>query len=838
MATLRNDFRFAVRRFLGAPAFSVTVVLILAIGIGVNIAVFSLFDRVVLKKLPVSKPEQLVLLSERSILERGSLNAWGDPRFYFSYLAYRSMQDGNHTFEGLAAMAVIPVTLANRETAEKVFAESVTGNYFELLGIHAIAGRLISPADDVVHNGNRVAVLSGSYWRARFGADPSLINHSVLVNGQPFEIVGVVDYEGFSNEYVPALFIPLASESVLTPGSQDKPSSPLYRWIVVFGRLKPGVAQSQAQAELGGIWWNWRKDALAKLFTDEESDRRWLQTQLVLEDGSQGLPFLKSVLGGPVKGLLCLVFLVLIVGCSNVATLFLVRAARKRNELNLLAAIGASPIEIFRHVLAEGFLVGTAGSFTGIALGIAILHMSRKWVPVPGGPRESLILPLDVWVWVAAVVLGIATCVIVSIAPAILCLRLNPADSLRSGSPRLTAAGSRTRNVLVVSEIALSLVLLLSASLFAWTLYDLRSIHPGYSTDRLITFAVDAPSLGKDSAQTRNEYEAIKANLTRLGGVGSVSYTSMTLLSGDQSGGTITVPGFEDKYSNRTTDEMWVTPEFMHTVRIPLIAGRDFSVQDSETSEKVAIADTAFIDRYFGGNIQGALGRRLGLGSGDDVKLDVQIVGVVPVIRAVTLRSAPGLPFLYFPYDQIWSERPSYPASFYLRTNVDPTNVVGMVRASIRAVDRDLPILGLQTMQQEVDDAIFEQRLMALLAVALAGLALLLAAIGEYGVLMFTIVQRTQEIGIRIALGASRANVILLILRQLLTLTAIGIAVGVPLSWIGLRFLRGSLQDLTGSAQLAFAASSLILLAVSGLAGLLPVLRAANVDPIEALRME
>jgi putative ABC transport system permease protein len=414
-------------------------------------------------------------------------------------------------------------------------------------------------------------------------------------------------------------------------------------------------------------------------------------------------------------------------------------------------------------------------------------------------------------------------------------MRVNLIESLHSESTATTAK-SGLRNVLITAEIALSVVLLMCAGLFAWTLYQLRSINPGYSTTHLVTFSVDASALGEKSEQVRNEYEAIDNRLSNLPGVGKVSYASMPLLSGDQSGGDIVVGGYTAQPNEEISPDFnWITPEFLGTMQIPLVAGRNFNALDRAGSQKVAIVDEEFVKRYYGGNARAAVGRLLGFGDGS--KLDTQIVGVVPTLRSVNLENAPGFPFLYLPYDQIWTMRHSYPAAFYVRTSIQPEDLTATIRKTVMSADHTLPIVGLQTMQEQVDSSLFEQRLMATLAVSMGGLALFLSTIGLYGVLAFAVTQRRREMGIRVALGASKGDLATLVLRRLTVLVGAGIVGGVPLAWAGTQLLRRA-ASVSGSAIWMFAASAILLCAVCGIAGFLPLRRAMSVDPIRVLRAE
>jgi putative ABC transport system permease protein len=834
MTRLFQDIRHALRQLRKSPWFTVTAIVMLALGIGANTAVFSVFNQVMLQTLSVREPDQLVLLSEKSALEDGSLSSWGDHALYFSYPAYLSMRDGNHALEGLAASAIDTVNLATGDSAQNVVTEFVSGNYFNVLGVRPILGRLITPADDVYHKGNPVAVLSEAYWQSRFGSDPAILNRVVHLNSKVFTIVGVVRYRGLTNEFVPAAFLPITTENEVIPGSDRLPVD-LWRWITLIGRRKAGVTQPQAEAELNGLWLDWRRAALAKMHRDADFNQRWMQTHLSLRDGEKGLPFLQSLLGDPVKILLWMVLVVLAIACGNLAILLSVKAVRRQRELALQGALGASRGQLFRQVFVEGLMLGLIGYLAGLIVGAFTLRALLSMLSANTTLQDALTFQMNWHVLAFAGVAGIVTSILFSIVPALSSMKINLIESLHSEG-NATTAKSGFRNLLIAGEIALSVVLLTCAGLFALILHQLRSVNPGYSTTHVVMFSVDASVLGKKSEQVRNEYEAINEKLRSLPGVSSVSYSSMAFLTGDQSGSDIAIDGYSAHPNEEITPDLnWITPEFLSTMQIPLLAGRNFTVQDREGSEKVAIADEEFVKRYCGGDMRAALGRLVGFGEGS--KPDTQIVGVVPSLRSVSLRSSPEVAFLYIPYDQIWPMRHTYPVTFYVRTTRNPEDLIARIRTEVTNIDRTLPIEDMKTMHERIDSSLFEQRMMATLAETMAGLALFLSAVGLYGVLAFSVSQRIREMGIRIAFGASKENLAKLVLLQLARLFGAGILAGIPLEWIGIRLL-GREANPGGNSVWMFAASAILLLLVCGIAGFLPVQRAMSVDPIEALRSE
>lgn len=835
--TLTRDLKYALRQLRKHPGFAATAIIMLALGIGANTAVFTVFNQVVLRTLPARNPHQLVLLSQDSTSDEGSHSGWGDKKLYFSYPSYVALRDGNHTLDSLAASAFSEVNLATGDSADKVITEYVTGNYFNTLGIPPTLGRLVDPEDDHLHAGNPVIVLSEAYWQTHFNADTSILNRSLKINGQPFTVIGVVRFSGLTTEYIPALFVPMAMQPAVMVGrdhGHDRLTNDLFFWITPIGRLKANISQTQAEQELNSLWLDWHREQLVTLSTHHNSifAKQWMQTKLSLKDGSQGLRFLEARLGDPLRVLLWMVSIVLIIACGNVANLLLIKAKGRQRELAVQHALGASRWQLFRQTLVEGLLLGGIGSIAGLLLGTITLHIILGLIP-DTNLKSALAHNMDFHVLAFTISLAIATSILFSLAPALSSLRTNPLQALQSGSRAVIGDRSNLHSILVASEIALSMALLVSAGLVALTLHQLRTIDLGYTTTHLMTFSIDASALGKPDAQVGNEYEAIEAELRRLPGVSSVSYASMGMLDGGNNSSNFTLRGFTGPLIDAVRG--YITPDFLSTTQIPLLAGRNFNEHDTDTSQKVAIVDERFVKHFFHGDRRAALDGEMAWGGGEHIKTDIQIVGVVPAIRSIT-RDDYG-PFVYMPYAQSWSNGRSHQANFSIRSSASPAVLGPAVRTAVTQIDRDLPLETLRTVQEKVDDSIFQQRLMATLSSIMGALALLLSAIGLYGVLAYAVAQRTQEIAIRIALGASKENVSRLLLQRMLTLVGTGVLAGIPLAWFGTRFLA-SLAKLTGNAVWIFLGSATLMLTVCGLAAWLPAKKAMSVDPIQVLRAE
>ena len=855
MTGLIQDLRYAVRQLRKSPGFTLVAIVTLTLGIGANTAIFTVFNQVLLSKLPVHRPEELVLLSEHSKAETGSISTYGwDEDLTFTYPGYKELRNGSHGFSGLAAVGFGGATLVTSKDATQINVGFITGNYFGVLDVRPVLGRLLLPSDDVEHAGNPVIVLSEDYWRNHFGADPAVLYQAVQINKQSLTIVGVAQHRGFMDRRPFDIFVPLSVEQAISQDGEDRLVNPLFRWLVVFGRLSPGVTRAQLVAELTPIWLNWRREVLQTMTHHIPAQQQavWLDSHLDVRNGDRGLALLETWIGGLLKVLEGMALLVLLIACANVANLLLVKTARRVGELAMRGALGASRGRILQQVVTEGLLLGTGGAFAGSVLGWVSLRLVLKIIPESNPLHNSLIVRTDWKILLFCAGLGIVTSVLFSAAPALVSTRINLIRALHAQSGAMASHRS-LRDGLVCSEIAMSMTLLAVAAVFGWTLYQLRSIDPGFTTTHLWTFNLDAPALGKNDAEVRNEYERITEAIKGAPAVQSVSFSRNGLIGGEMSHGHINVAGYaikEDEHSPNTFQD-WVAPGFFTTVQIPVLAGREFTAEDRLGSRPVAIVDEAFVKHYFGGKTEAALAGSFGFETGGTSSRDfgggsgpaIQIVGVVPVARTTHFDSLPSKPFFYLPYDQTYTIGPTlrsrwHQARFYIRTAGDATSLPNIIRQLVHNIDPNLPVTGLETMDERISDTFFETRLMTALAISISVLALVLAAIGLYGVLSFSVAQRTKEIGVRIALGASRENISSLVIRQVGYLIAVGMVAGAGFGWLAVRFLRSEVSNLGYSPTWLFVGTGLTLVAVMMLASYIPTRRAAKVEPMEALRYE
>jgi putative ABC transport system permease protein len=635
--------------------------------------------------------------------------------------------------------------------------------------------------------------------------------------------------------------LPLSMEEAVIQSDHERLTDPLFAWAVLVGRLPAATSRKQAETQLNTLWWNWRKNVLKAEEHHIPDKGGWLKTHLSLRSGARGVPVLEEMLGEPLKVLEGMALVVLLIACVNVANLLLVKAARKHAELAVRGALGASRWRIFQQVIAEGLLLGLIGAMAGLVLGWLSFRLLIHSIPATNYLRDLLDAPMDWKVMVFCIAAGVTTSVLFSVAPALLSMQVNLMRALHGQSGSVTGSGGWLCNLFVSAETALSLALLIGAAVLSWNLYQLRHIDPGFATSHVLTFRLDASALGKNDLQVKEEYETIQNEILREPGVRSVDYAMNGLLTGNTSGSDITVKGSPSTGNEPAPNRDEISPGFFSTMHIPLLSGREFSTQDTLSSPKVAIVDETFVKHYFGGDTRKALGQQFGFGSGN-VKTDIQIVGVVPTIRSAKLEHVSDLPFIYLPYDQSYSANGkssrSHPANFYLRTSGDPAALAGTLHSMLRRLDQELPMPDFEPMDEHVSSSIFETTLMAQLASVMGGLALALAAIGLYGVLAFAVAQRTREIGIRMALGAYKSSISVLVLRQVGMLVAGGLMAGLALVWAAFKMLRSKDVNLPGAPAWLYCVAGLSLILVMLAASYLPARRASRVDPMRALRAE
>jgi len=828
-----QDLRYALRQFRKAPVFTAVAVITLALGIGANTAIFTLLDRALLRTLPVNHPEELVRL-RFSGLHEGNINFYGGDEYdYFSYPMYRELRDQNTVLSGVLANFESQAGIEWNNQPELASAELVSGNYFDVLGVRPALGRLLIPADDLPPSGTNVVALSFEYWKTRFNSDPSVVNKTLLVNGQPFTIVGVTPpgFRSVISGYSPRVFFPLLTTPVVNPNMSDF-NDIRSAMLTVVARMKPGVTRNAAEAGLNPLWQSLRREQLSKTDNAEQLIHRGFlrDSKLLLLDNSRGFSPLRDQIQSPLLIVMGMVGLVLLMACVNVSSLLLVRAAGRVREMAVRYSLGAGRWQIARQLLTEGLVLGLLGSILGVLLAPAVSALlARRLVGSSVVDLPFSIQP-DYRILLFNFGLALIVGVLFSLAPALRFLHPDLVGSLKQQTGTAAGAPLRFRRVLVAMQIGLSLLLLIGAGLFVQTLRHLRQANLGFSSDHLIGFGIDPQLAGYKNDQVPALQKRILQTLAALPGSRSVAGTTDPELMGMESRTGVIVPGSSD--DRISLEAPWVTPGYFSTMGIPMLAGRDFTEQDKAGKPQVVLVSSNFARHYFG-SPQNAVGKLLQhhIRNG---KSPMQIIGVVGDSRHVDMRTEPK-ETLYRAALQL--PEPGF-LQYYVRTWQSPEPTEANIHAAMQQLDSKLVVDGLRTMDEQVDEIMSNERLIALLAVSFGVLATLMAAIGLYGVLAYATAQRTHEIGIRMALGARRQAVIRLVFSDVLWLAGISIVFTLPIAILLSRLLRSQLYNVSPSDPAVIASGVFMVAFVVALAALLPARRAASVEPMQALRTE
>jgi predicted permease len=835
MGNLAHDLRFALRTFKKSPVFVAVAVLSLALGIGANTAIFTLVDQVLLRLLPVKDPQQLVLFWGRGP-HYGSNNGYHK----LSYPMYEDFRDHNQVFSGMFCRDDMSFSISSDGKTERVDGELVSGTYFQVLGVGAALGRVFNPGDDKTPGGHPYAVISYRYWLSRFAGSPDVIGKKLLVDGYPITIVGVsqAGFDGTDPGSAPQIRVPVMMEAELNPtmGQFYNLKNRRGRWVNVFGRMKPGVSIMQAKAGLQPFFHQMLEmEVQQKEFaqTAPETKKAFLTMWMELLPAAKGDSGLRRQFASPLLVLSALVGLVLLIACANVANLQVARATARQKEVAIRLALGAGRSRIMSQLLVESLLLSLAGGVGGLALAVsmdrALLHF------LPAGDSPLTISTTPDW-RILAFTLGISllTGIIFGLAPALQSTRPDMAGTLKDQVGSIAGGTSvGLRKTLVAAQVSLSLLLLIGAGLFIRSLSNLKDLDPGFHTANLIGFALDPPMNGYKPERSLDLFRRLRDNLDALPGVESASLAIMPVLSGDEWDSSMAVEGFQHK-PNETPDPhmQFISPDYFKTMQIPILLGRDFRMTDGRNAPKVCIVNEKFARRFFKDGM--AVGRHIGMGGDPGTKLDIEIVGVVRDTKYESMRDEVPLE-VYQPYHQMEFVLGMY---VYIRTARRPEQAFSSVRQVVRNIDPNLPIFQMKTLETQMEESLITERLVATLSSGFGILATLLAAIGLYGVMAYIVAQRTREIGVRIALGASGRNVIMLVMRDVFLLTGIGIAIGLPAAWGLTRMVRSQLYGIQPNDTLTVAAATVGIALVALLAGYLPAQRATRVDPMRALRCD
>ena len=830
-----SNLRLALRNLLKTPFITSIAVLSVAIGIGANSAIFSMFNQVLLRPLPVSEPGSLVIL-ESPGPKNGSVSCGGAGTCdqVFSYPMFRDLEREQTVFTGIAAHNEFGVSLSWQGQSDSGDGMVVSGSYFPVLGLQPALGRLLSPEDERQKPGSFVAVLSHDNWMRRFGGRPDVLNQVLTVNGQSLTIAGVAP-EGFNGTTLgtrPLVYVPMSLREVMLPRWKGLENRRSY-WAYLFARLKPGVSADHARASINGQFRSIMQAADVPLQKDMSAATlaRFSARELNLLPGARGQSELHTDAREPLTLLFSVTAIVLLICCANIANLLLVRGAGRATEIAVRLSIGATRRQIVSQLLVESCLLSILGGACGLLVARWVLSLIGGFLPLDGA--ESLSLHLDSQVVTFAAVVSIGTGLLFGLFPAMNSTRPNLVSALKAnaGQPSGAKSAARFRMTLATAQIALSMALLISAGLFTKSLLNVTRVDLGLKRDKLIVFSISPAHNGYTPERTRAFFERAEDELAALPGVTGVSASMVRLISGNNYTSSWRAQGFQaDPDTDSRAHYDFGGPDYFRTLGIPLLRGREFTRADTLDAPKVAVVNEAFAKKFNLG--MDVVGKRIRRGGGTE--LDIEIVGLSQNAKYSEVKSEVD-PVVVMPYRQ--DESLGF-TSFYVRTQHDENQLASMIPGVIRRLDPNLPVSNTRTMEAEVRDNVSIDRLVTSMSAAFAGLATLLAAIGLYGVLAYTVTQRTREFGLRMALGADSKNVRGLVLRQVAMMTVIGAVIGIASAVALGRVAESLLFQMDARDPVIFAAAAVSLAVVALCAGLIPALRASRVDPMRALRYE
>jgi predicted permease len=823
-----QDFRYAFRNLRRSPVFTTVALSSLALGIGANTAVFTVADQVLLRLIPVKNARELVRINTDG---PQSGYVWGNDRF--SYPMFQDLRDHNTQLRNIAARFPTPLNLVYNGRSERVQAELVSGTWFDTLGLTTAIGRGITPEDDKVPSAHPIAVLTYDYWVSRFSGNPAILNQKIDLNGHPMTVVGVAakGYHGYDIGTRVDVLVPTMMKAEMTPtwdGLRDR----RVIWLQLVGCLKPGVSMARARASLEPYYHAMLIMEMQSMkFRSDASRVRFATKPLLFEPAGKGVSDLRATFAEPLQILLAIVGLLLLIACANVANLLLARAVNRRKEIAVRLAVGAGRGALVRQLLIESLLL----SITGGALGILFawwtcaallgLFADASNTPLSATPDARIFAFTFLVACVAGVLFGLI--------PAWQATSPRLALTLKDQAGSLSGGGHiRLRKILVVSQVALSLLLLIGASLFARSLHNLKNVELGFRRDHLLSFSVNPALAGYDPARIRKFAEDLQERIGETRGVRAASVGTMSVMNGDQELSNIVIPGYQPKEGEDMSPWMdTVGPGYFRTMGIPLIMGREFNSRDRAGAPKVAIVNDVFARQFFGS--ENPLGRMIHRPQ-ETTPGDVEIVGVVASSKYSSVDEKPHKT-VYLAYLQA-----SNPGSLilYARASGDPRSLFSTLRRECNALDAALPVSDMRTMDDQLDQSLSTQRMVASLSAFFGILATLLAAIGLYGVMAYTVSRRTREIGIRVALGAGRTSLLGLVMREVVILTAAGIVIAIPIALVATRLIRSQLYQVAPADPISMVLAVLVLASVALLAGYVPADRATRINPISALRYE
>jgi predicted permease len=799
------DFRYALRGLHRAPAFALVAALSLALGIGANTAIFTLVNAILLRTLPVRDPSRLVIFTLSSP-DRFAGSA-------ISPVLYQQIRAKNTVLEGFGAVADAPITVAGG-SSERVNGLLVSGNFFEIFGVSAVIGRVLTPEDDRIPDSPPVCVLSYGLWQRSFGGDRAVIGHTLQMNGQPFTILGVTpkEFTGLNQGTQTDVFAPLMAAGM----------SPYVNFLETFGRLKPGVSIAQAQASLDVLYHQFE--------TRQPRGGKLSDIRIVLQPGSQGFSRLRAQYEQPLLILMVVVGLVLLIACANVTNLLMARASRRAKEIAIRLALGARRSQLVQQLLVESMLLTITGAALGLVLAYWVDHALVALAPQRMGGGALMVDVHPDWrVFLFTLAIGLVVSLLSGIGPAIQSTHPDVAQVLKGeAAVRIVPLFSFT-NAMVVAQVALSLVLLIVAGLFLRSLHNLKSVDPGFDPGQLVVLTIEPGINGYSQTQSQSFFERLMERARQVPGVLASSPGLISPLSGDFSMTGINVAGYQAQPNERPIiSTNWVGPEYFKTLSTPLVAGRVFTEQDGGVN-KVAIVNEKAAKHFW--PHESPIGKHAVIGGRD--RTECEIVGVVKDVKSESLREE-AQATVYLPFRQ--NQRPRI--ALHVRVVGKTAPVISALIRESHALDPNMPVFNATTMEAQLDRTISLDRLMAVLTALFGLLAVVLAAVGSYGVMALAVSARTREIGIRMALGASQARVLGKVLSESAVLTAIGIALGVPGALWASRGVGSFLYGLSATDPWTYAVLAFALAGIALSAAWIPARRAARVDPLVALRYE
>ena len=839
MNSILQDLRYAVRMLAKSPGFAAIAVLTLALGIGANTAIFSLIDAVMLKTLPVKDPQQLVLLSWDTNKWPGHFGqTGGDSKLSFSYPAFEEFQAQNQVLSSV--FAFVPLGFTPQNTTVSVNGEPtlasgmmVTGNYFSGLGVTPLLGRGITDADEP-EGAARVAVISYAYWTRRFARDPAIIGKGVALNGIPFTIAGVTppEFYGVQPGGSPDVWMAFADKPNLRPwGSEPYNGSSVFTakdWIClnIMGRLKPATNRTQAEAALDVIFRN-------MLTSDWKPDKPDLVPHLQLMAASQGIADLREGFEKPLSILMWAVGLVLLIACANLATLLLARATGRQKEISVRLAMGGTRSRIVRQLLTESILLSAIGGVLGLLVANCGTRALLALISSGDSPIALDVRP-DPKVLLFTAAASAFTGILFGIAPAFRAAKVDLASAIRETASNISGGGgNRLGKSLVVAQVAASLVLMIGAGLYVRTLQNMENKNLGFNQSHLLLFGLDPTRTGYHKEALVNLFTQLHQQIQALPDVKAATLYEFAPFTGWSSNTTVTIEGLSRKVDNKMVRFGTVGPDFFATMQVPVILGRDILPSDTTTSPKVAVVNQTFVKNFLAG--ENPIGQTFNLGNSSKGDFRFQIVGVINDLELTDLHDNPR-PKAFLPYTQIPDRLNTM--YFEVRTAGDPTALLSEIRAAVRQIDPDLPLMSVKTQLEQTSEALTQERLFARLSTFFGLVALLLACIGLYGTMAYSVTRKTHEIGIRMALGAKPADVLGMVITQGLQLALLGVAIGIAAGFALTRLIASMMYGVSPSDPVTFAVVSIVLVAVAALACFIPARRAMRVDPIIALRYE